>query len=410
MVLPETIFVGVSQLRANKLRSTLTLLGIVIGVASVIGIISIGEGLRRTIVNEFARAGGAGTVLIRPPDSFERKEGRWVKRPWAEYLTAKDHQAFLEESGEHIDTSVPSVWGQAELRVGKTTMSGMYVGTSESINEGYSWPVVEGRSLTSEDVLFSRKVCLIGQKVKSDLFADAHPVGLDLKLNGTRYTVVGVLEERIRFGRDEGDRVFIPYSTAHKRLLGHKRFLGITLFIDDLEAVSRVADEVRRVLTRRHEHGDEFWVETSQNLLEQVGKTIRVMKQVAGGIAGISLLVGGIGIMNIMLVSVTERTREIGVRKALGAKPRHILMQFVAEAVILSFVGGVIGVGIGIGFGLGLEQLISHFDENSPFASVVSTQSIVMALGFSSAVGMFFGVYPAVRASRLDPVEALRHE
>ena len=410
MVLPETIFVGLSQLRANKLRSFLTLLGIVIGVASVIGIISIGEGLRRTIVGEFARAGGAGTVLIRPPDENVRKDGRWVPRSWAEYLTAGDHEAFLEESGEYIDSSVPSIWGQAELRVGKATMNAMYVGTSESITVGYSWPVVEGRSLTPEDVFFSRKVCLIGQKVKRDLFAGQDPIGQDLKLNGTRYTVVGLLEERVRFGRDEGNRVFLPYSTAHKRLLGHRRFAGITLFIDDLEQVARVADDVRRVLRRRHEHGDEFWVETSQNILDQVGKIITVMKQVAGGIAGISLLVGGIGIMNIMLVSVTERTREIGVRKALGAKPRHILMQFVAEAVILSLVGGLIGVGIGVGFGFGIEQLIAHFDENTPFVSVVSMQSVLMALGFSSAVGMFFGVYPAVRASRLDPVEALRHE
>jgi putative ABC transport system permease protein len=409
MVLFETIFVGLSQLRANKLRSVLTLLGIVIGVASVIGIVSIGEGLRRTVVGEFARSGGAGTVLVRPPEEWVRRDGRSVRRTWTEYLTSGDLKAFYEETSD-IDAAVPGVWGGAQLRYGKTTMSARYTGTSEDFNEGYTWPVSEGRSLTAEDMLFSRKVCMIGQKVKADLFDGADPLGLDLKLNGERYTVVGVLEERVRFGRDEGDQVYIPYTTAQRRLLGNRHLFGITLFLSDLDAVNDVADAVRRVLRRRHEHGDEFWVETSANQLEQVGQTIAIMKGVAGGIAGISLLVGGIGIMNIMLVSVTERTREIGVRKALGAKPHHIMMQFVAEATVLSLIGGLIGVGIGVGFGFGIEQLIRHFDDNAPFTSVVSAEAVLLALLFSSSVGLFFGVYPAARAARMDPVEALRHE
>ena len=409
MVLFETIFVGLTQLRANKLRSVLTLLGIVIGVASVIGIVSIGEGLRRTVVGEFARSGGAGTVMVRPPEEWVRRGGRSVQRPWVERLTSGDLKAFYEETSE-IDAAVPGLWGGAELRFGKTTMNAGYTGTSESFNEGYSWPVVEGRQLTAEDVMFSRKVCMIGQKVRTDLFGGTAPVGLDLKLNGERYTVVGVLEERVRFGRDEGDQVYIPYTTVQRRLLGNRHLFGITLFLNDLDEVANVADAVRRVLRRRHEHGDEFWVETSANQLEQVGQTIAIMKGVAGGIAGISLLVGGIGIMNIMLVSVTERTREIGVRKALGAKPHHIMMQFVAEATVLSLIGGLIGIGLGIGFGLGIEQLIHHFDADAPFSSVVSVEAVLAALLFSSCVGLFFGVYPAARAARMDPVEALRHE
>jgi putative ABC transport system permease protein len=409
MVLFETIFVGLSQLRANKLRSVLTLLGIVIGVASVIGIVSIGEGLRRTVVGEFARSGGAGTVKVNPPREWVRSEGRTVRRPWVEHLTSADLEAFHEEAPE-IDAAVPGVSGGAQLRYGKTTMSSQYTGTSEDFNEGFTWPVVEGRQLTAEDVLFSRKVCMIGQKVKTDLFAGASPIGLDLKLNGERYTVVGVLEERVRFGRDQGNEVYIPYTTAQRRLIGNRNLAGITLFLDDLDAVADVAESVRRVLRRRHDHGDEFRVETSANQLEQIGNTINIMKGVAGGIAGISLLVGGIGIMNIMLVSVTERTREIGVRKALGAKSHHILMQFVAEATVLSLIGGLIGVALGVGFGFGIEQLIAHFDDNTPFVSIVSAQAVLFALVFASSVGLFFGVYPAARAARMDPVEALRHE
>lgn len=410
MVLPETIFVGLSQLRANKLRSILTLLGIVIGVSSVIGIVSIGEGLRRTVVDQFAQSGGASVIRISAPRQWEQRDGRWVQRSWTEYLTNSDLSAVRDETGDLIRSVVPGVSGSAQLRSGKTTMNSRFTGTGTDYNESRGWPVVEGRELTDEDVQFKRKVVLIGQKVKTDLFDGANPLGRELKLNEERYTVVGVLEERVRFGQDEGDQVFIPYTTAQRRFFGNRRLDDISLWLADLDAVEDVVATIRLILNRRHEHGEEFQVETSANQLEQVNQTTTVMKGVAGGIAGISLLVGGIGIMNIMLVSVTERTREIGVRKALGAKPRHILMQFVAEATILSLFGGLIGVALGVGFGQGIEHLIGHFSQDTPFVSVVSADAVAAALLFASAVGLFFGVYPAIRASRLDPVEALRHE
>jgi len=409
MVLAEVVAVGLGQLRTNKLRAFLTLLGIMIGVAAVIGIVSLGEGLRRTVMGDFARRGGAGTVLVNPPEQWVRKDDRWVQRTWEEHLTSDDLDAFYEET-DQIRAAVPGIGGNVQLKYGKATISAGYTGTSEDFVEGFSWPVALGRPLTAEDVRYARKVCMIGGKIRKDLFGNRSPLGEEIKLDGERYTVVGVLEERVRFGRDEGNQVFIPYTTAQKRYTGNRYLYGITLFIDELDAVEEVADAVRRVLRRRHEHGDEFRVRTSQQQMESAERTIGIMKKVAGGIAGISLLVGGIGIMNIMLVSVTERTREIGIRKALGAKPRHLLVQFVAEAVILSLAGGALGILLGLGFGLGIEQLIRSFDPNTPFTSVVSFLSVLWALIFASAVGLFFGVYPAFRAARMDPVEALRYE
>ena len=407
MTFLEPLFAGLGQLRAHKLRSLLTLLGIVIGVAAIIAVVSLGEGLRREVIAQFIFSGGAGMIEVEPPRQWVRKDGRWVRRPWQEYLTAADMVAMQREI-DGLHALVPSVKGSASLQRGKTTVQASYTGTSAAFNEGFNWPVPSGRPLSADDLRFARKVCLLGGDVYKDLFQEADPLGEEILLNGDRYVVVGVLDERVRFGQSEGNIVLVPYTTAQKRLQGVDYFSELTLFVEDLDAVERVVAVVRRVLRRHHEHGDDFRIETSQGEIDDANEFFRVLQQVGGGIAGISLLVGGIGIMNILLVSVAERTREIGIRKALGAKPRHILGQFLAESVVLSMVGGLLGILTGFGFGLGAAFVIQQLAPGAPFTSIVSAESVLWAVGFSSAVGIFFGVYPAFRAARLDPVEALR--
>ena len=407
MTVLEPLFAGLGQLRAHKLRSLLTLLGIVIGVAAIIAVVSLGEGLRREVISQFVFSGGAGMIEVEPPRQWVRKDGRWVRRPWEEHLTEADIAAMQREIDE-LHALVPSVRGSASLQRGKTTMQVSYTGTSEAFNEGFNWPVASGRSLSADDLRLARKVCLIGGDVHKDLFQEADPLGEEILLNGDRYVVIGVLAERVRFGQSEGNIALVPYTTAQKRLRGEDHFSQLTLFVEDLDAVERVVAAVRRILRRHHEHGDEFEVETSEGQIDNANEFFRVLQQVGGGIAGISLLVGGIGIMNILLVSVAERTREIGIRKALGAKPRHILGQFLAESVVLSMVGGLLGILSGLGLGLGAAFVIQQLAPGAPFTSIVSAESVLWAVGFSSAVGIFFGVYPAFRAARLDPVEALR--
>ena len=407
MTLLEPLFAGLGQLRAHKLRSLLTLLGIVIGVAAIIAVVSLGEGLRREVISQFVFSGGAGMIEVEPPRQWVRKDGRWVRRPWQEHLTEADMAAMQREI-DGLHALVPGVQGSASLQRGKTTVQASYTGTSAAFNEGFNWPVTSGRPLSADDLRLARKVCLLGGDVHKDLFQGANPLGKEILLNGDRYVVIGVLDERVRFGQSEGNRVLVPYTTAQKRLRGVDHFSELTLFVEDLDAVERVVAAVRRVLRRHHEHGDDFEVETSEGQIDNANEFFRVLQQVGGGIAGISLLVGGIGIMNILLVSVAERTREIGIRKALGAKPRHILGQFLAEAVVLSMVGGLLGILSGLGLGLGAAFVIQQLAPGAPFTSIVSAESVLWAVGFSSGVGIFFGVYPAFRAARLDPVEALR--
>ena len=407
MTFLEPLFAGLGQLRAHKLRSLLTLLGIVIGVAAIIAVVSLGEGLRRQVISQFIFSGGAGMIRVEPPRQWERKDGRWVRRPWQEHLTEADMVAMQREI-DGLRALVPAVHGSASLQRGKTTAQASYTGTSAAFNEGFNWPLIGGRPLSTDDLRLARKVCLLGPDVYTGLFQEADPLGKEILLNGDRYVVVGVLDERVRFGRSEGNIVLVPYTTAQKRLQGVDHFSELTLFVEDLDAVERVVAAVRRVLRRHHEHGDEFEVETSEEQIDDTNEFFSVLQQVGGGIAGISLLVGGIGIMNILLVSVAERTREIGIRKALGAKPRHILGQFLAEAVVLSMVGGLLGILSGLGLGLGAAFVIQQLAPGAPFTSIVSAESVLWAVGFSSGVGIFFGVYPAFRAARLDPVEALR--
>ena len=251
----------------------------------------------------------------------------------------------------------------------------------------------------------------MGSRIAEDLFGySVNPIDKEVKIGNIRYTVVGVMETKEFFDNNYDDRVMIPVTTAQQRIFGNDYLHWISVKAKNPEDVDEIVAAMRRVYRRLHEHGDEFNIRTGQEALEQIFKVIFIIEVVVGGVAGISLIVGGIGIMNIMLVSVTERTREIGIRKALGATRVTILWQFLVEAVILCIFGGLLGIGLGYLIGSGIAAYITSIGDNITFQSVISPDMMFLTVGFSLFVGIAFGVYPAWRASRLDPVEALSHE
>jgi putative ABC transport system permease protein len=247
-------------------------------------------------------------------------------------------------------------------------------------------------------------------QAKEALFGRAPAVGREVKLNGERYTVAGVMEERTLFGQEWSSIVFVPATTAMQRLFGTRDISGVVAVAASAEEAPRLGAEIVAALHEKYGKRMQYEIGSPGSLLSGIEQTILVMKLVSGGIAGISLLVGGIGIMNMMLVSVTERTREIGIRKAIGARSGQILFQFLAEAVVLAFAGAALGTAFGVGFGAAIEAVIRWFAPGSPFSSVVTLPSVLWAVGAACGIGVFFGVYPAFRAARMDPVEALRYE
>ncbi len=404
----EPMIVALAQLRANKLRSFLTILGILVGVGSVMGVTSIGEGLRRRIVSEFERVGGSSLILVEPPRRWVQKDGRWVRRSWEEHLLVEDMEQILQEC-QNIRTVIPLNAGNASLKHGKASTTGDFWGINNHFSEAFNWELALGRFINIGDLKKWRKTAVIGEKIKKDLFGKGPAIGREIKINGRRFEVVGVMAEKRMFDDDWGYRVLLPYTTVAKRLIGNDYLAVLFVYSTGSRNAEKAADEIRRVLRRTKDHGEEFRIQTAQSQIQKVNKVFGIMKMVVGGIAFISLLVGGIGIMNIMLVSVTERTREIGIRKAMGAKQKNILNQFLIESAFLCLIGGMSGVLFGLSLGFALSVLISHLAKE-PFPSVISLQATVVALLFCILWGVIFGVFPAWKAAKLNPVEALRYE
>jgi putative ABC transport system permease protein len=404
----EPLVVAFTQLRANKMRSFLTILGILIGVGSVMGVTSIGEGMRRQIVSEFEQVGGSKLIVVSPPRQWVRRDGRWVRRSWEEHLLVDDIQKISDEC-TLVETVIPMNASGAQLKYRKANTQGDFWGVNPDFSEAWGWPVEQGRFISLSDLKKWRKIAVIGHKIKEDLFGDKAAVGKEIKINGRRYEVVGVMSEKRMFYEDWGQRVFIPFTTAAKRMIGNDYLDVLFVYAKSAQDAPAAAEEIRKTLRRYKLHGEEFEIETADAQIQDVNRIFGIMKLVVGGIAFVSLLVGGIGIMNIMLVSVTERTREIGIRKAVGARRRTILTQFLIESAFLCFFGGILGVLFGLSLGFGISSLITTLT-GEPFPSVISIQATVTALIFSASWGILFGVFPAWKAAKLHPVEALRYE
>ncbi len=410
MTILDNTVTGVSQLWAHKLRSLLTLLGMIIGVGAVIGIVSIGEGLQRLFADEFSSIGGSNLIWVTPLQVVN-KNGRWVPATVYEPLTWTDVRT-VEASSEHIEMVLPVVTTNVELRYRKSTFKAPLEGTIPGYTRAYQWPLEKGRFFTDRDVARWRSVCVLGDQVVDHLFGESDPIGKEVKLNDHRFTVIGEMAEKEFLGVNWGERVLVPITSAQKRIVGHVDHEEINTLIvltEDPNEIQAVISGIEQVMEQQHNPEAEYDIGSGKGFLEQIDKTLIVIKFVVGSIAGISLIVGGIGIMNMMLVSVTERTREIGIRKAVGAKPLHIIWQFTLEAITLSAIGGLLGIVCAYGIGFGVSWVIEFFSDAS-FPSVVSVSAMIVALAISVSIGLFFGIYPAMRASRLNLVDALRFE
>jgi putative ABC transport system permease protein len=402
--------VALRALRVNPLRSILTMLGIIIGVGAVIAMVSVGAGAQARVAEQI-RSLGSNLILILPGSvaSTGVRLG-FGTRPT---ISQEDATAIARELTA-VHSTAPSVRGRDQVIWGNTNWSTGIQGTTPDYEETRQWPVVSGRWFNQDEAEGAAKVVLLGQTVAENVFGGGDPVGAVVRVAGVPLTVIGVLDRKGQssWGQDQDDVVIIPILTANKRVLGPTKpsptsVNAISVRVRDGENMNAVEQEIRDLLRQRHKlqgfQEDDFWIRNLSEMLQAEEASSRVLTMLLACIASVSLLVGGIGIMNIMLVSVTERTREIGLRMAVGARGNDIRTQFLVEAVTLSLTGGMIGIGIG----LASSYAIAYFAE---WRTLINAQAIVIAFGFAAAVGIFFGFYPAQKAARLNPIEALRYE
>ena len=402
--------VALKALRINKLRTLLTMLGMIIGVAAVIAMISIGSGAQQR-VREQLRNLGSNLILVLPGSTT----ASGVRLGWgaAQTLTEEDARAIALEV-EGVVVAAPSVRGTGQVVAGSANWSTQFFGTTNDYLVARDWPIASGRAFEDGEIAGAGKVALIGQTTAQQLFGDADPIDQVIRVRKVPLTIIGVLDRKGQnaLGQDQDDILLMPVSTARARVLGQaqgrlRRVNSISVKVAEGVDMKGVEERMRELLRQRQRvqpgADDPFTIRNLTELLQAQEAASRVLTLLLGAVASVSLLVGGIGIMNIMLVSVTERTREIGLRMAVGARGRDILKQFLVEAITLSMIGGLLGVLLGVG----ASMAIGKFAE---WQVDVTSQAVLLAVGFSAAVGVFFGFYPARKASRLLPIEALRYE
>jgi putative ABC transport system permease protein len=406
----DCIVAALGAIQANVLRSVLTALGIIIGVAAVIVMISVGAGAQKQ-VDDVIKKLGSNLVIVVPgtTTSGGARGARGSRRTLTE-----DDAIAIQNEVPTVKVSAPTVKGSGQIIFGNQNWSTVIRGVTPDYGQAREWEILDGRWFSNDEVRSAAKVALIGETVSESLFGNDNPVGQIIRIKRVPFTVIGTLvgKGETPMGNDMDDVVFIPLTTAKKRTLGGRRVSGRLVGVvfvksNSAEVVDDTIRDMTKLLRLRHKlrpgQPNDFFVRNLSSILEARANSSRVMNLLLAAVASISLIVGGIGIMNIMLVSVTERTREIGLRMAVGAKGRDILLQFLIEAVTLSLIGGVIGVVFGI-----CGSYIIAMIGNSP--AIVQPFSIFLAFGFAAAVGVFFGFYPARKAARLNPIEALRYE
>ena len=405
MKIGSTWKIAFRALLRNKMRSALTALGIIIGVAAVIAMVSIGQGAKAQVELQVASLGRNVILIFAGSTTASGLHTGWGS---AGTLKLEDAEAIRREIPGVVNIS-PEVRSVMQVAAGNQNWATQVQGESPGYFDLRQWPLALGVGFTDQDVRGANKVCVIGKTVAKQLYGDSNPLGEVLRIKNAPFIILGVLTPRglSMMGSDQDDVVVVPYTSAMKRLTGATSFRIINIQIDDNFNLGLAQQQIVALLRQNHHitqgKDDDFTVRNQEEIAAMATATSRVMALLLGAIASVSLVVGGIGIMNIMLVSVTERTREIGIRMAVGARGRDILLQFLIEAVTLSCAGGLVGILLG----LGVSRLLSAL-ANWPI--LISSSSIVGAFLFSGAVGVFFGFYPARKAARLDPIEALRYE
>ena len=417
MKLYEGFSTGISVMLQDKMRSALTMLGIIIGVAAVLAMLAIGDGAKRIVLKEFEKYGGQFTVRRNP---WIWRGDRVFPNRSGEHLKYEDVLAIEAEcpSVESVTPSISSeILAQAE---GGATKWTEYDGVNSYFPIGMKWQIKQGRFFSEDEFNNRRKVCVLGMEVATELYGDQNPIGKEIKLSlqggrPDRFLIVGVMAERgtsLQYGFSWDDIVFVPLTTAQDRFKGTHYVNHLNVRAINAGAIKKAVEEVKTVLRKRHRNRDEFFdISFHTEAVEELDKISRIIKIMLSSIAAFSLFVGSVGIMNMMLVSVNQRTREIGLRRAIGAKRQDIFLQFLIEAVVMCGIGGLLGIGLGIGIGYGCSQIAVKIVKVIPhWPVVISPQWMAVSVSISACIGIAFGLYPAVKASQISPIEALRTE